>query len=135
MGKDMRSVPGGGIDKGSTREEACKQECLEEIGVIIEDPTSLGVDMKYEVESPNPERRKIYRGGHDYWFVARYVGKDETLRGSEGDSQSYTWVSIDTWRKNWTDGNDLKAFKEIGLDAMDAAEKVIKQKRKRNPLW
>ena len=134
-GIELRAVPGGGIDKGSTMEEACIQECLEEVGILIQDPTSLGVKTKHEIESPNPERRKIYRGLVNYWFMARYLGIDETIRGSEGDSQSYIWVKIDTWKKIWAGGNSEEEFVGPGLDAMEAAEKLLKQKRKRDPLW
>lgn len=134
-GRTLRSVPGGGIDPGMSKELACIQESLEEVGVIIEDPTFTGVDLLYDVEMPQPERRKIYRGGHDFWYVARYVGEDRTYRGSEGDNQTYKWVNFNNFANLMSKTNGEDKFTDVARRAMDAAIKIIKEKRKRKPLW
>lgn len=86
--------PGGGIEEGYSLEETVRKECLEEVGIKVTNITSLGIQFKYDVNYPNPERAKLYRGGEDTFFTAEFVSFNNKLHDSEGDALPYTWETI-----------------------------------------
>lgn len=86
--------PGGGVEEGDSLEETVKKECLEEVGIKVTNVTPLGVQFKYDVDYPNPERAKLYRGGEDTFFAAEFVSFDKKIHDSEGDALPYTWETI-----------------------------------------
>lgn len=86
--------PGGGIEEGHSLEETVRKECLEEVGIKVTNITSLDIQFKYDVNYPNPERAKLYRGGEDTFFTAEFVSFDKKLHDSEGDALPYTWETI-----------------------------------------
>lgn len=86
--------PGGGIEDGDDFQQTVIKEALEEVGIRVDDVQSLGLEFKYEIDYPNPERAKLYRGGVDIWYMAKFVSYDKSLLNSEGDALPYTWETI-----------------------------------------
>ena len=86
--------PGGGVEEGDSLEETVKKECLEEVGISVTNIKHLGISFKYEVNYPNPERAKLYKGGEDTWFSCEFVKFNKELHGIEGDSLPYTWETV-----------------------------------------
>ena len=87
--------PGGGIEGNDTPEETVFKEMLEEVGIRVKDIVKLPLEFKYEINYPNPERAKLYRGGQDNWYMATFDRYDRSKHGSEDDSLPYKWYDID----------------------------------------
>ena len=83
------------MEEGDSLEETVIKECLEEVGILVTEPTSLNMAVRYEIDYPNPERAKLYRGGEDNWFTAKKVKRDKSLHGVEGDLLPHEWVTIE----------------------------------------
>ena len=92
-GKEIKNYtfPGGGIEEGETIEESVVKECLEEVGVLVNNVQELGLKHRYEKEFDKPERAKLYRGIEDIWCVADFERIEKKLYGSQNDAMTYTW--------------------------------------------
>lgn len=86
--------PGGGIEPGESIKATVVKECLEEVGILVKNVQALGIEFTYELDYPNPERAKLYRGGIDLWQRCVYVRDDKHLFNTEGDGVSSTWVTL-----------------------------------------
>ena len=60
-------LPGGGIEKGETNEEALKRECREEIGCDIKINGELGFTVEY--------RKKYNLNQTSFCYIAKVVGE------------------------------------------------------------
>lgn len=92
---DYHLFPGGGVEGRETFAQATIKEVKEEVGMLVKSPQEIGYTVKYEKEFPQPDRRKLYRGGEDTWMTAEYVKPDSSLHGKEGDSFAFQWVTVD----------------------------------------
>lgn len=122
--------PGGGIEDGDTKEETVLKECLEEVGILVTDITDLHISKQYEIDYPNPARAKLYRGGQDNWFTARFVRSDKSQYNNDNDTMKFTWESID---------NAIAMIKHGPQDPYNSARievlQSIKQRRSSKNIW
>jgi len=82
-------LPGGGIEKEETNEEALKRECLEEIGCNIEIIGELGFTVEY--------RKKYNLNQISYCYVAKIVSEKGTPRLEKDEIEEgfqTIWLSI-----------------------------------------
>lgn len=86
--------PGGGVEEDHDLVQTVIKESLEEVGIRVDDVQSLGLEFKYEIDYPNPERAKLYRGGIDIWYMAKFVQYDKSKLGDDNDELPYTWETI-----------------------------------------
>ncbi len=87
--------PGGGIEDNQTPQETVVKEMLEEVAIKVNKVELLNYSQKYEINYPNPERAKLYRGGVDIWCTCDFVKYDDSLFDVENDALPYTWVTVD----------------------------------------
>ena len=120
--------PGGGIDDGDDILSTVIKECLEEVGIQVKNPKALGIERQYDIDYPNPERAKLFRGGMDIWMTADYVRKDDAKHDSEGDALPYTWETIAKAREKIQKG-PANRFNPARLEALDAIEELIKTRK------
>lgn len=130
-----RTLPGGGVEKGDSREYTVIKECLEEVGVVVEDPTFLNVEYRFEYEHHLNRNNEEYKGGHDYWYMCRYVGMCDTLLGLDNDSFSFEWVKLGSLVDAITTANVNDKFTPILREVVSSAVKLLEAKRRKNPLW
>ena len=97
-GQAWYGFPGGGTENDSD-EKAAKKECLEEVGVKVENLTRVGTPHVQEGISSKKGRDKLYRGSVTRMFKADYVGKDDSILGADGDSVKYGWYEVDEAKK------------------------------------
>lgn len=87
--------PGGGIEEGETIEEAAVKECLEEVGMAVNDIKLTGHTFKYKFRFARPEYAEKYNGVHETWVACKYVTHDESIHGTRGDGLNYTWETLE----------------------------------------
>ena len=119
--------PGGGLE-GDDVNTAVVKECLEEVGIQVKNVKALGVEYQYDIDYPNPERAKKYRGGKDIWMTAEFSRKDDKFHDSEGDALPYTWETIDSARKKIEKGPESR-FNPARFEALDKLEDILKHKK------
>lgn len=90
----LYKFPGGGIEVGQSKEDACITECLEEVGIRISKPRSLGLVYKIRHSLKCKQRALLYHGTESEYFVADYVENDNILYNTKGDGDLHTWVPI-----------------------------------------
>lgn len=89
-GKEWYGFPGGGTE-GKTDVETAKQECLEEVGIRIKEPTKTEVSKTEEGINDKKGRAEKYRGSKTRYFVAEYEAVDRSKLGDDNDSVRYVW--------------------------------------------
>lgn len=89
-GDEWYGFPGGGTE-GDTDENAARNECLEEVGITVENLKKTGVLHRQEGISDKKGRAEKYRGSLTRVFSATYSGKDTSRLGADGDSVRYVW--------------------------------------------
>ena len=117
--------PGGGVEEGDTFEDTVVKECLEEVGILVNNVRSLGVQNQYEVDYPKPERAKLYRGGQDNYFTCDYVKQDKRLYNADNDTLPYIWVTINKAIKLINEGPESR-FNPARLEAIGKLSKAEK---------
>ena len=116
--------PGGGIEEGESIESTVIKECLEEVGILVEKPIDLGLSYQYDIDYPNPERAKLYRGGKDIWYSATYVRRDKKLHNIENDALPYQWVTITEAKQLILMGPE-STYNKARLEALAELEKRL----------
>lgn len=97
-GDSWYGFPGGGTE-GDTDEEAARKECLEEVGISLDNLSRTDIlDIKEGIGSKNG-RDKKYRGSRTRMFTADYKAKDTSKLGNDGDSVKYIWSDISEAKK------------------------------------
>ena len=118
------AFPGGGVEGSDSHETTVQKECLEEVGIVVTNVKSLNKSIQYDMVWPNPERAKMYRGGHDHYYSADFVRVDMKHFNSEGDGLKYDWYTVDQ-AINLIKSNEKTA---ISLNQID----VLKSVRSKN---
>lgn len=129
------TFPGGGIEEGDTIQESAVKECLEEVGILVDNVRELGLKHRYDMEFDKPERAKLYRGTEDIWCIADYVKVDKKLFGSENDAMSSTWetpksaMDLFLSKRNQYTQSSIDAIFKTAHDHM-SVKLVLKEKPK-----
>jgi 8-oxo-dGTP pyrophosphatase MutT (NUDIX family) len=89
---DWRGFPGGGVD-GNTPREACRLECLEEVGIKIKNLRCLDISLEENHVSGKGNRKAEYRGTRTTWYAAEYDGEDHSLLNADNDAKQYEWAN------------------------------------------
>lgn len=109
--------PGGGVEKGYSPEETVVKECLEEVGIRVDNIRELGYVLRYPVSFYKKEKKVNYIGNVDKWYVADYVREDRSLYGDDRDQFEYLWKApgdaveaINKGPRSPTNSSKLKAL-------------------------
>lgn len=89
-GKEWYGFPGGGTE-GKTDIQTAKEECLEEVGIRIKNPTRTDIFKTEESINDKNGRAERYRGSKTRYFVAEYEAMDKSKLGDDNDSVKYVW--------------------------------------------
>lgn len=88
------SMPGGGVEEGSTLLLSAVEECLEEVGILIRNVKPLGVNIARQHPMPKAERSDTWGGTDTHYVVADFVRMNSSKLNIEGDALPYVWVEI-----------------------------------------
>ena len=101
---ERRDIPGawqlpqGGLDEDESPLEAIQREIHEETGINVKDLELLSTESRllaYELP-PEARSKKTGRGQVQYWFLFRFVGRDEAITlGDEKEFRAWKWMSMD----------------------------------------
>lgn len=89
---DYIVMPGGGVEKGQTHEEAVKQEALEEVGLKVYDIEYSGVTHIIGKEALSEERAKVFSGALNSIYWCKAGKQDLSLFNKEGDGLEFKFV-------------------------------------------
>lgn len=93
-GDEWWGLPGGGVDN-QTETEAAKNECLEEVGIKVDNLKRIQGSFKEEGGMSKKENRHlIFKGSITKWYTADYVEVDKSKLGDDGDSRQYRWQGL-----------------------------------------
>lgn len=120
--------PGGGIEEGETVEEAAVKECLEEVGILVNNIRDLGIEQTYEIKYIKPERAKLYRGAHDTYVTADFSRIDESKFNIETDGMKWEWKTIDEAMHCFKTGPDSQ-FVSTSVKALERLKERLNDKR------
>lgn len=123
--------PGGGIENHASHENTVVRECLEELGMLVTDVRPLHITFRYDVNYPNPERAKLYKGGIDHWYQATFIKTDNSVKGADGDVLPVTWEYPDDAAEIIKHGPKSK-YSPSRLKAISIVSKYMKARDKRN---
>lgn len=89
VGVRYRLLPGGGVEKGESIEEAAKRECLEEVGCHVEIKKEIGFTEEY--------REKIQRHQTTHFLLANVLGEKGLPQTTQEDEQGMQveWYGLD----------------------------------------
>lgn len=92
--KTQYVFPGGGIEQDESLWESSVKECLEEVGVRIEDIVLLFIDSPQVYTDPH--KQLLYSGSQTYYVTAKFKSYDGSLHNREGDAMPFSWYDIVT---------------------------------------
>ncbi len=113
LGEESWQFPQGGIDQGESPEDAMFRELEEEVGLKKRHVEILAKTqdwLRYDVPVKwiKPERRHIYKGQKQIWFLLRLVGKDSDVSLEKNKSPEFDgW----RWGDYWVPLNSIIKFK------------------------
>jgi ADP-ribose pyrophosphatase YjhB (NUDIX family) len=90
------AVPGGGIERGETLENAVYREMREELNIEKGHLRLVGwseVPVKFKFRAVKLTRGgKEYEGSERYFFGFRFLGVDDEIKLQEEEVRTYKWV-------------------------------------------
>lgn len=89
------NVPGGGIEPGETPESTAMQECLEEVGIKIQNVREVGVRLKKHHPMWKPERNLIWSGTDTIYLLADFDHENLSQHGADNDAVDYQWMTTE----------------------------------------
>ena len=124
---NYHKLPGGGIEKGETKIEACKREMLEETGCNVEIDGEIGMVTEFR-----PFFENLFQ--ISYCFLGRVINKKGTsdLEQSEIDEGlELTWVglpeAIDILKTDKPTNHEGEFILKRDLAFLEEAEKNIRE--------
>jgi 8-oxo-dGTP pyrophosphatase MutT (NUDIX family) len=113
-GSTWYGFPGGGTDD-DTDAEAARKECLEEVGVELDNLQATDILHTQEGIGSKDGRDKKYRGSRTKMFTADYRGKDTSIL--EDDARRYIWATVDEAKKLLVDNKVDSSYRVKALTA------------------
>lgn len=90
------AIPGGGVEKEETLEEAAYREIKEELGINYTSLERVGVGhepLLFTFKVPKVNREgKEYIGSERHFFAFRFIGSDDEIHLAENEVRAYKWV-------------------------------------------
>lgn len=121
--------PGGGVEQGDTFEQTVIKECLEEVGIQVKNVQSLGLYKKYDIDYPDPERAKLFKGGEDNWYMAEYLQTNKKDYGADNDALPYSWEKFDKAVKMIKEGPESE-YNPARFEAIERVKDILNKKEK-----
>ncbi|HPN81031.1 MAG TPA: NUDIX domain-containing protein [bacterium] len=110
------AIPGGGVERDETLEDAVYREINEELGIKKKDLQIVGqsnipVRFKFKVIKMNRDGQN-YEGLERYFFGFRFIGEEKTIIPRPGEVRSYKWVTCDALKNCLLFDNQLQETSE-----------------------
>jgi len=110
------AVPGGGIERGESLQDAIHREIREELGIEKESLDFVGksnIPLKVEFkEIQITQEDRVYTGSERYFFGFRFIGDNSEIVLKHDEVRDYKWVPIELLRNYLLFDNQLEETKE-----------------------
>ena len=106
------AIPGGGVERGETLEDAVYREINEELGIKKEHLQLIGqsnipVRFKFKVIKMNRDG-KNYEGSERHFFGFRFIGDEKMIIPNPEEVRSYKWIAYDELKNYLLFDNQLQ---------------------------
>lgn len=124
-GRMIHVFPGGGVEGDDSVEDTVIKECLEEVGVLVTNVTSLNLTHRHDVDNSffNSSRAKHYKGIDNKWYTCKFVKYDKREFNVEGDGIEFSWVTVDAAIAAISN-DDPSIFTTGRLEALDKFKEI-----------
>lgn len=110
------AIPGGGLDKDESMEDAVYREIKEELGIEKDSLELVGKNdtpLQFKFKEIKLSRDGIeYEGSEKYYFGFKFIGNEDEIKLPENEVRSYKWVSYSNLKDYLLFDNQLSDTKK-----------------------
>jgi 8-oxo-dGTP pyrophosphatase MutT (NUDIX family) len=126
-GDEWFGFPGGGLD-GKGAIETAEEECMEEVGVKVNNVKKIDVPACTEEGISKKDNRHLkFRGSITTWYIADYDQIDKSKLGDDGDSRKYRWRSLQEALGDVKGGKGIPTHRESALKALKGSNRFLEK--------
>lgn len=124
-GKEIQNYefPGGGIETNDSFEESVIKECLEEVGIRVNNVQEINLTIVHDIKDLEYTSTEKYLGNINNYARCDFVEEDKSVYNIERDALPYEWLSVSAAIKKILDG-PVCVFNK---DLIEALYIVLKQ--------
>ncbi len=125
--KHFFAIPGGGVEREETLEDAVYREIKEELNIekkslSLVGKSDLPVIIKFKTIKFNDDGKE-FDGMERYFFGFKFIGSENQIKGKKDEVRTYKWATIDQLKNYLLFDNQLEETTEKILELFPSVKK------------